>query len=75
MTLGKNLKSKDWPYSYAIEEVRNMGAKPVEKDVNEVQVDAKYKVVSTPAFMKTASFYEIYEGIGKMVESVLKLAK
>lgn len=75
LTVGKNVKSKEWPYSYAADEIRTMGACVVERDVNEIHTDAKYKIVTTPAFMKSATFYEIFDGIGKMVEQVLKLAK
>jgi enhancing lycopene biosynthesis protein 2 len=74
VTVGKSAKSKDWPYSYTAEDVRNLGAVTFEKDVNEIQIDANYKIVSTPAFMKNATYFEIYEGIGKMVDQVLELA-
>lgn len=50
-----------------------MGAKPIDKDVNEIHVDLKFRVVTTPAFMKNASFAEVFNGIGKMVNEVLRL--
>jgi enhancing lycopene biosynthesis protein 2 len=73
LTVGKNIKSKDWPYSHTADEIKAMGAKTFEKDVCEIHTDSKYKIVSTPAFMKNATYYEIYEGIGMMVDQVLKL--
>lgn len=50
-----------------------MGASVVEKDINEIAIDEKYKVVTTPAFMKNASFYEVFNGIGSMVDHIMKL--
>jgi enhancing lycopene biosynthesis protein 2 len=50
-----------------------MGAIHVPKDVDEVQVDKNLLLVTTPAFMKEAEFYKIYDGIGKMINEVVKL--
>ena len=67
-------KKGEWPYAGTIDALRGMGAKCFERDVGQTHVDQKRKIVSTPAFMKTAAFHEVYDGIGKMVEEVLKLA-
>ena len=67
-------KKGEWPYAGTIDALKGMGAKCVERDVNQTHVDTNRKIVSTPAFMKTAAFHEVYDGIGKMVEEVLKLA-
>jgi len=40
-----------------------------------VHTDTKNKLVTTPAFMCEAKFHEVFDGIGKMVEGVLKLIK
>ena len=37
--------------------------------------DTKNKIVTSPAFMCDASFYEIFDSVGKMVEGVMKLLK
>lgn len=51
-----------------------MGAKPIEIDSTEVYVDHKFKVVSTPAFMKhTATPAEVFDGIGKLISSLIRL--
>jgi enhancing lycopene biosynthesis protein 2 len=72
ITVGKT--GKDWPYAGTIDDARLLGARVVEKDVTEVNVDKASKLVTTPAFMKNASFFEVYTGIGKMVDEVVKLA-
>lgn len=41
----------------------------------EFHVDAKNKVVTTPAFMSESPVHEIFDGIGAMVTNLLKLAK
>ena len=40
----------------------------------EIHVDEKNKVVTTPAFMCETKVHEVYDGIGKMIQAVLKLA-
>ena len=68
-------KSKgEWPYGENIDILRLLGAEVIEKDVNQIQVDKRFKVVSTPAFMKNATFFQVFEGIGKMIDEVLKMA-
>ena len=52
-----------------------LGAKIEEKDVNEISVDRNYNVVTTPAFMKNASFNEVFLGIGLMIDELIKLCK
>lgn len=75
VTVGMNKKGKDWPYAGTCDTLQMMGTTVVEKDVGEIHVDSNYKIVTTPAYMKNASFYEVFNGIGKMVDEVLKLAK
>ncbi|CAF0822760.1 unnamed protein product [Brachionus calyciflorus] len=73
ITEGKK-NGKDWPYAETINNVALMGAVPVEKDTLEVHVDEKFKVVSTPAFMKhSATPGEVFDGIGKLILNVLRL--
>ena len=74
LTGGKDDKGKNWPYAGTIQSVRLLGAEARELDVNEVEIDNKYKLVTTPAYMKNASFYEVFEGIGKMIDNLIKLA-
>ena len=75
ITIGKQKTKGDWPYGDNIDTIRLLGAEVIEKDVDQVQVDTKFKIVTTPAFMKNASFYQVFDGIGKMVDEVLKMCK
>ena len=68
-----NNKSGEWPYADTAKKAQILGAKHVNKDVNEVEVDKNLLIVTTPAFMKEAEFYQVYDGIGKMIEEVIKL--
>jgi enhancing lycopene biosynthesis protein 2 len=74
ITLGMNKSNGEWPYCENIDSLRLMGAEVIEKDVNQIQVDNKFKIVTTPAFMKNATFYQVFDGIGKMVDEVVKMA-
>ncbi|TMS06210.1 glutamine amidotransferase-like class 1 domain-containing protein 3A, mitochondrial [Larimichthys crocea] len=54
--------------------INQLGCKHVSKSVSESHVDAKNKVVTTCAFMCDAPMHEVFDGIGAMVQDVLKLA-
>lgn len=62
-----------WPYPGTADAVQQMGAKHINKDVNEIHVDQQNKVVTTPAFMCETKVHEIHDGIGKMVEAIVKM--
>lgn len=51
-----------------------MGCKHKNKNVGEVHVDSKNKLVTTSAFMCNAPIHEIFDGLGVMIKEVLKLA-
>lgn len=63
-----------WPYAGTASAVVEMGAKHVNRDVLEIHVDEENKVVTTPAFMCETKVHEVHDGVGKMIEAVLKLA-
>ena len=73
ITIGKKTKTDEWPYADTFNELKLIGASLYEKDVNEIQVDQKYRLVTTPAFMKNATYFEVFNGIGKMIDEVFKL--
>ncbi|MBI1191258.1 MAG: isoprenoid biosynthesis glyoxalase ElbB [Tepidisphaera sp.] len=58
----------------AADAVRTMGATHVAKAVTEAFTDDRERVVTTPAYMYDANPYEIFTGIGAMVEGVAALA-
>eukprot|EP01092_Planopodium_desertum_P002050 TRINITY_DN1328_c0_g1_i1.p1 TRINITY_DN1328_c0_g1~~TRINITY_DN1328_c0_g1_i1.p1 ORF type:complete len:121 (+),score=16.88 TRINITY_DN1328_c0_g1_i1:37-363(+) len=56
--------------------IEKMGAVHAEKKVTEAVVDKPNLIVTAPAYMYgSASIWEVYSGIGKMVTGVLKLLK
>ena len=83
LTLGKT--GEGWPYSGSIGNVlfyfnnlldasKSQGCELAPAGINEVIVDSPNKIVTTPAFMKDgATYFEVYEGIHKMVGQVGKL--
>ncbi|XP_069677800.1 glutamine amidotransferase-like class 1 domain-containing protein 3, mitochondrial [Periplaneta americana] len=76
ITLGKRDDGKGkWPHASAIDAACDMGANVVDKGVNEIAVDDKNLIVTTPAFMYEGQFHEIYDGIGNMVKKVVELIK
>ncbi|XP_053561687.1 glutamine amidotransferase-like class 1 domain-containing protein 3, mitochondrial isoform X1 [Bombina bombina] len=62
-----------WPYAGTAKAISALGGKHCAKEVHEVHVDVKHRVVSTPAFMCNAPLHKIFDGIGAMVQGVLRL--
>jgi enhancing lycopene biosynthesis protein 2 len=51
-----------------------MGAKHVNCNVGDIVVDAKHKVVSTPAYMLGPDIKDVAEGIEKLVAKIVEMA-
>jgi enhancing lycopene biosynthesis protein 2 len=56
--------------------IGKMGGTNVPKNVTEAAVDSASKVATAPAYMDgAASPWQVYEGIGRMIEETLKMLK
>lgn len=66
----KGQRPEDWPHSEAIDSAVQMGANVEIKGVCDISIDCDNLVVSTPAFMYRGDFFEIFKGIGKMVDQL-----
>lgn len=55
--------------------IEDMGAKHLSCPVNEMVVDEENKIVSTPAYMLGRSIKDVAEGIEKLVNQVIYLAR
>ncbi|XP_078063325.1 ES1 protein homolog, mitochondrial-like [Mustelus asterias] len=64
-----------WPYAGTAAAIVAMGGKHVVSEVDCALVDPENKIVTTPAFMCETKLHHIFDGIGAMVERVLKLTK
>lgn len=69
----KNVDGR-FPDAETASAIAELGCKHICKDVSESHVDKANKIVTTCAFMCKAPLHEIFDGIGTMVEEVLKLA-
>ncbi|XP_054890435.1 glutamine amidotransferase-like class 1 domain-containing protein 3, mitochondrial [Poeciliopsis prolifica] len=74
LTVGQDKKCEKWPFAETAGALKDMGCKHVNKDVDEAHVDVKNKLVTTSAFMCNAPFHKVFDGIGVMVQEILKLA-
>lgn len=69
VTVGNNDKQAE-------QAIESVGSTQVPKEVNEVCVDAENRIVSTPAYQaKSPAVHEVHEGIGKMIDEVLRIAE
>ena len=73
VTLGKKGDPKKWPHSEAIDTVSDMGAVVEVKNVDSFTFDKQFLVFTTPAFMYEGTYYQIFEGIGNMIEALQKV--
>lgn len=55
--------------------IRAMGASHVEKRVTEALVDREHRIITTPAYMCDASPFEVFQGIGAMIDATMELAR
>ncbi|NWV27174.1 ES1 protein, partial [Origma solitaria] len=69
----KNVDGR-FPDAETASAITELGCKHICKNVNESHVDKANKIVTTCAFMCKAPLHEIFDGIGTMVQEVLKLA-
>jgi len=75
VTLGQE-SGENWPHGEAVGAARALGAQIELKNVNEICVDKKNRVVTTPAFMYgTTQYHLIYDGIGNLVQAMDQLIK
>ena len=58
----------------AAEDIRTMGGEAQECAVDDIVVDARRRLVSTPAYMLAGSPAEAFPGIDKLVREVLRMA-
>jgi enhancing lycopene biosynthesis protein 2 len=56
------------------EAINAMGGKHVECPVKEAIIDAENRIISTPAYMTAQSVSEVYAGVTRTVEELLKMA-
>ncbi|XP_059825011.1 glutamine amidotransferase-like class 1 domain-containing protein 3, mitochondrial isoform X4 [Hypanus sabinus] len=62
-----------WPYAGTAAAIKAMGAKHRVTEVDQAHVDSENKIVTTSAFMCETKLHQIFDGIGEMVQRVLKL--
>ncbi|KAM9324064.1 glutamine amidotransferase-like class 1 domain-containing protein 3, mitochondrial [Gastrophryne carolinensis] len=72
VTVGCDTECEKWPHAGTAGAIKQLGCTHVNKQVNETHVDVKNKLVTTCAFMSNSPLHEIFDGIGEMVEDVLK---
>ncbi|GAB1610221.1 glutamine amidotransferase-like class 1 domain-containing protein 3A, mitochondrial isoform X1 [Argonauta hians] len=73
VTVGSDKEGDRWPYATATENISKLGAKHINKEVTEAHIDLNNRIVTSPAFMCETSVHEVFDGIGEMVEGVLRL--
>jgi len=55
--------------------IAKMGARNIAKDVTHAHVDAKNRIVTTPAYMCDTGPWGVFQGIGAMIDELAKLLK
>ncbi|XP_023697256.1 glutamine amidotransferase-like class 1 domain-containing protein 3, mitochondrial [Paramormyrops kingsleyae] len=74
VTVGHKQDDRSPDVPATAEAITQLGSKHICKKVNETHVDEKNKIITTCAFMCKAPLHEIFDGIGVMVQDILKLA-
>ncbi|KFP05689.1 hypothetical protein N300_11315 [Calypte anna] len=74
LTVGHDTECEKWPYAKTAESIKGLGCQHINSQVTDIHVDVHNRLVSTSAFMCSAPLHQIYDGIGKMVQEVVRLA-
>jgi enhancing lycopene biosynthesis protein 2 len=56
-----------------LEAATSFGANVIEAEVHEVCIDEQHKIVTSPAFMYNGKFHEIQDGVGNMINQLMKM--
>ena len=70
---GKHFEMTVGGPSEAAQEIEKLGHKHITTEASECHVDRKNKVVTTAAYMCEAPIHEIFEGVRKLTEEIVKL--
>lgn len=73
VTLGCQGDESKWPFGGAIDAAKSFGAEVKQMEVNEVCVDEKNKVITSPAFMYAGKFHQIQDGVTNMIQALVKM--
>lgn len=55
--------------------IEKMGSRHMNRPTEEICVDDEHRIVSTPAYMSAQRIHQVYEGVGRLVDKVLSMAK
>jgi len=73
LTLGNCGPEDQWPYQGAINAAKSFGANLELKNIDEVCVDSRNKLVSAPAYMYNGKFHEVQDSVTNMINALFKL--
>jgi enhancing lycopene biosynthesis protein 2 len=55
--------------------IETMGSKHQRRPPEDICIDETHRIVSTPAYMSAQRIHQVYQGIGRLVDKVMSLAK
>lgn len=70
---GKHFEMTVGGSSEAAEEIEKLGHKHISTEASQCHIDRKNKIVTTAAYMCEAPLHEIFEGVRKLTEEIIKL--
>ncbi len=75
LTIGTTEESSPYNIKEIGDEIEKLGAKAINKNVEEILIDEKNKIVSSPCYVMDASISQISKGITKVVNELVKMSK
>ncbi|MFB6307438.1 MAG: isoprenoid biosynthesis glyoxalase ElbB [Flavobacteriales bacterium] len=75
LTIGTTESSSPYDINGIAQGVEATGAKAVNKEANEVQIDEKHKIFTSPCYNMEASITDVHKGIQKTVKELLSHVK
>jgi enhancing lycopene biosynthesis protein 2 len=74
LTLGSTKVTSPYTIQDFHDGIASIGAKAIEKTINEINIDTNYKIISTPCYMLDCTLPELRKNIYKAIEAAITIA-
>jgi enhancing lycopene biosynthesis protein 2 len=73
LTVGSSQAASPYDIAGISQGMQSIGAKTVDKRINEIEIDSTNKIVTAPCYMMEASIAEVHDNIQQAIKATLDL--
>lgn len=75
ITVGSTKQSSPYDIEGIMQGLSSISAKPIEKNITEIHVDTKYKIITAPCYMMDGGVYEVRLNVKQAIDKLTYLIK